>query len=209
MVWNEELKREIPKGWMTLALSEVEPNVITGKTPSTADERNFGGTIPFITIDDIRQYLFVYKTVRTLTVKGADSQVTKYLPAGSLCCSCIGTVGVLGFVGRISQTNQQVNSIIFSDQRNKEFLYFSLQLHFSHVNAKVGNILPNMSKDEFCRIPVLYPTKDLLSKYHTHVKYIFAQINIRIKQIIDLTKQRDELLPLLMNGQVNCDLSHD
>lgn len=49
MVWNEKLKREIPKEWCAMTIGEVENNIITGKTPSCADEDNFGGDIPFVT----------------------------------------------------------------------------------------------------------------------------------------------------------------
>ena len=70
MVWNERLKREIPEGWNIKTISEIENNIITGKTPSCADEDNFGGNIPFITIDDIRGNLFVFKSQRTLSTKG-------------------------------------------------------------------------------------------------------------------------------------------
>ena len=54
MVWNEKLKRNIPKGWSAKHLNQIEDNIITGKTPSTSIEGNFQGNIPFITIDDIR-----------------------------------------------------------------------------------------------------------------------------------------------------------
>lgn len=36
MVWNEKLKREIPEDWEVTTLSSLEPNIITGKTPSTS-----------------------------------------------------------------------------------------------------------------------------------------------------------------------------
>ena len=140
MVWNEKLKREIPQGLGTLKIGDIEKNIITGKTPSCADEDNFGGDIPFVTIDDIRGNLFVFKAQRTLSTKGADSQEKKYLPIGSLSVSCIGTIGVMGFVARLAQTNQQINSIIFEHEYNKEFLYFSLKLYFENAKAKTGNV---------------------------------------------------------------------
>ncbi|MGM9764009.1 MAG: restriction endonuclease subunit S [Candidatus Cryptobacteroides sp.] len=209
MVWNEKLKRDIPEGWICCQLDEIESNIVTGKTPSTTDESYFGGEIPFITIDDIRQARYVFQTTRTLSEKGANTQSKKYLPVGALCCSCIGTVGLLGFAGKIGQTNQQINSIVFKQDYNREYLYFSLHLYFSHASAKVGNILPNMSKDDFSKIPLLYPTKSLVMKYHQTTQNIFHQIENSITEINILTKQRDELLPLLMNGQVsvNNDLS--
>ena len=66
MVWNEKLKREIPQGLDTQKIGDIEKNIITGKTPSCADEDNFGGDIPFVTIDDIRGNLFVFEAQRTL-----------------------------------------------------------------------------------------------------------------------------------------------
>ena len=214
MVWNKKLKRDIPENWTNATVEQVEKNIITGKTPSTVIEDNFGGPIPFVTIDDIRGNLHVYKTARTLSTKGADTQKTKYLPKGSLCCSCIGTVGVLGFIGDIAQTNQQINSIIFSKSYNKEYMYYALQQHFMYSSAKTGNTILNMSKEEFANIMILYPEMSILQKYHNQCEPIFSQIDENIKELNLLTKQRNELLQLLMTGQVsvmqlNNDLSHD
>ena len=207
MVWNEKLKREIPKGLDTPKIGDIEKNIITGKTPSCADEDNFGGDIPFVTIDDIRGNLFVFEAQRTLSTKGADSQEKKYLPIGSLSVSCIGTIGVMGFVARLAQTNQQINSIVFEHEYNKEFLYFSLKLYFDNAKAKTGNVFANMSKEEFASIIVAYPPKQILQAFHNKVAPIFDSIKNNIEEINSLTKQRDELLPLLMNGQatVNSD----
>ena len=161
MVWNEKLKREIPQGLDTPKIGDIEKNIITGKTPSCADEDNFGGDIPFVTIDDIRGNLFVFEAQRTLSTKGADSQEKKYLPIGSLSVSCIGTIGVMGFVARLAQTNQQINSIVFEHEYNKEFLYFSLKLYFENAKAKTGNVFANMSKEEFASIIVAYLPKQI------------------------------------------------
>lgn len=207
MLWNKKLRREIPEGWHCFRLNEIESNIVTGKTPSTADETNFGGGIPFITIDDIRPTRYVFHTKRTLSEKGAYSQSKKFLPIDSLCCSCIGTAGILGFVGKMGQTNQQINSIIFENEYNKEYLYFSLELYFNCASVKVGNILPNMSKDDFSKIPLLYPTKPLVMKYHKKMYHLFNQIKCTTTNIETLIKLRDELLPMLMNGQVSVDYS--
>jgi type I restriction enzyme S subunit len=211
MVWNEKLKREIPQGLDTPKIGDIEKNIITGKTPSCADEDNFGGDIPFVTIDDIRGNLFVFEAQRTLSTKGADSQEKKYLPIGSLSVSCIGTIGVMGFVARLAQTNQQINSIVFEHEYNKEFLYFSLKLYYENAKAKTGNVFANMSKEEFASIIVAYPPKQILQAFHNKVAPIFDSIKNNIEEINSLTKQRDELLPLLMNSQatINYHLSDD
>ena len=211
MVWNEWLTREIPQGWLVKPIWEIEKSIITGKTPSCAEEENFGGDIPFVTIDDIRGNLFVFKSQRTLSEKGANSQEKKYLPIGSLSVSCIGTIGVMGFIAKLSQTNQQINSVVFENEFNKEFLYFALKLYFENAKAKTGNVFANMNKDEFASIKVTYPPRQILQAFHDRVAFIFDGIKNNIYEIDTFTKQRDELLPMLMNGQVtvNSDLSHD
>ena len=203
MVWNEKLKREIPQWVDAKKIGDIENNIITGKTPSCADEDNFGGDIPFVTIDDIRDNLFVFEAQRTLSIKGADSQEKKYLPIGSLSVSCIGTIGIMGFVARLAQTNQQINSIVFEHDYNKEFLYFSLRLYFENAKAKTGNVFANMSKEEFASIIVTYPPMQTLQAFHNKVAPIFDSIKNNIEEINTLTRQRDELLPLLMNGQAS------
>ncbi len=211
MVWNEKLKREIPKGWSAKSIGEIERNIITGKTPSCAEEDNFGNDIPFVTIDDIRGNLFVFKSQRSLSLKGANSQDKKYLPIGSLAVSCIGTIGVMGYVAKLSQTNQQINSIVFENENNRELMYFALKLYFENAKAKTGNVFANMSKEEFSSIKICYPEEQILALYHNKVQPMFEAIRNNIEEINALTKQRDELLPLLMNGQasVNYHLSDD
>lgn len=209
MVWDTILKRKIPDGWVAKPIGEIESNIITGKTPSCSDESNFGGDIPFITIEDIRGNLFVFKSQRTLSAKGAGSQSKKYLPVGSLSVSCIGTIGVMGYIAKLSQTNQQINSIIFENDFNRVFIYYALKMYFENTKAKTGNVFANMSKEEFSAIKVVYPPKNILKLFHKRTVSIFDEIKNIINEINYLTEQRDELLPLLMNGQVsvNSDLS--
>lgn len=190
------------KDFTKLKISEIEGNIITGKTPSTKNKENFDGKIPFITIDDIRDNYFITKTKRTLSVKGADSQKNKYLPEDSLCVSCIGTAGIIGFTTEISQTNQQINSIVCDNDYNKIFLYFSIKEYFEMANnVKVGNIFTNMNKDEFSSISVLY-NEVVVRRFHEIVNPVFEQIKKLYLQNHELLELKKLLLPLIMNGKI-------
>lgn len=210
MVYNAELKREIPEGWEVKYIKEIEPNVITGKTPSTKKEENFGGDIPFITIDDIRQSRFIYHTERTLTKVGADTQSTKYLEEYDICVSCIGTVGVIGFVGKKAQTNQQINTISKPKEYNRYYLFQYLQDYFDfNVAAKKGAVLSNMNKGEFELIPVIESNLKLRQLYYNKVDSNFKIIANNIRQNQKLAELRDWLLPMLMNGQVRVEKGYE
>lgn len=204
MVYNPELKREIPEGWGVETLKDFESKIITGKTPSRANSDNFGGEIPFITIGDIRGNTFIYSTSETLTDLGASVQQNKYLPEGSLCVSCIATVGEIGFTTEWSHTNQQINSIVFEDETNRYYLYFALKNYFENANAsaKTGNTFANMNKEDFSGIRIILPRNEIKNNFHKITEPHFAQIKCLQGQNQELTQLRDWLLPMLMNGQV-------
>jgi len=204
MVYHPEIKREIPEGWGVEKLGNFESKIITGKTPSRTNSDNFGGKIPFITIGDIRGNTFIYRTSETLTDLGARVQKNKFLPEGSLCVSCIATVGEIGFTTEPSHTNQQINSIVFEDETNRYYLYFALKNYFENANAsaKTGNTFANMNKEDFSEIKIIFPNKEIKNNFHKIIEPYFSQIKCLQGQNQELTQLRDWLLPMLMNGQV-------
>ena len=159
MVWNEQLKREIPEGWEVKSIGSIETNIVTGKTPNTDDATNFGNDIPFLTIDDLRGHVYTFTSQRSLSEKGAKLQSSKFIPPNSLCVSCIGTIGEISFSAKCSQTNQQINSIVFDDDNYREYIYFNLKQYFRSAIVKTGNTFANMNKGEFARILCLVPSK--------------------------------------------------
>lgn len=203
MVWNEELKREIPEGWEVKKLKEIESNIITGKTPSTKNLNYYNGDIPFITIGDIRNNMHIICTEQNLSKEGAEIQKNKYIPKGAICVSCIATPGLVGFSTKISQTNQQINSVVCRKEYNKLFLYFAIKDFFKFSSgAKTGNTFANMNKEDFSNISILYPNEKKLIDFYKKINCVNELILKNSIENQELTSLRDFLLPLLMNGQV-------
>ena len=176
--------------------------IITGKTPSTKEEDNFGNDVMFITIEDLRKNTFIVDTNRKLSIKGANTQKNKYIPKGSICVSCIATIGEIAISTENSQTNQQINSIIAKEIKIRNYLYFCLKNIFSNFRVKSGNIFSNMNKEEFENIKILLPNDEVLGKFYESINSLFIKIEKNTKEIRELTSLRNYLLPLLMNGQI-------
>jgi type I restriction enzyme S subunit len=202
MVYNGELKREIPEGWDFDYLGSIEPNIITGKTPPTVKPENFNGDIPFICIGDVRGNMHVTSTDLTLSNIGADSQPNKYIPEGSICVTCIASPGLVGFATEDSQTNQQLNTIVCGNFENRYYLYFYLKDYFRFSRAKSGNTFANMNKGDFSSIKVIRPRNELLKSFSQTLRPSVEQILVNSKENNRLKELRDWLLPMLMNGQV-------
>jgi len=202
MVYNEELKREIPEGWEVKDLEDIESNIVTGKTPSTKKDEFYNGEIPFITIGDIRGNMHIIETQQTLSEIGANQNQNKFLPKGSICVTCIASPGLVGFVTKDSQTNQQINSIICKREENKFFLYFYLKDYFKFAKASSGSTFSNMNKGEFSSIKTIKPRKEILIDFSNKLESSINKILVNQLENQKLAELRDWLLPMLINGQV-------
>lgn len=198
-----KIQNGLPEGW-TCKLVDDFGTVVTGKTPSTSKDDNYGGNISFVTIPDMHGNVFSLKTERYLTKKGADSQKVKYLPKNSVIVSCIATVGLVNIASEECQTNQQINSVILENERDLYFFYESM-LRIKSLLDGVGSngaTMTNVNKSKFGNIKVIYPTKYLVEKYYNFCKPIFDKILSLSKTGIQLKDARDRLLPKLMSGEI-------
>ena len=84
---------------------------VTGKTPSTKQQDNYGGKIMFITPEEVSRGYYVENTNRTLSNKGFESIKNNTLDGVSVLVNCIGNIGDVSIVEGKCATNQQINAI--------------------------------------------------------------------------------------------------
>lgn len=194
---------KIPDGWEVKSIKDFG-GVITGKTPSKSDSANFGTDVPFIKTPDLHGKVFCIETTESLSVKGANTQKNKTLPTKTLVVSCIGTLGVVGITSSEAQTNQQINSVVLSDQKYLEYFYFvlvNLKQELKNLGAN-GATMGNVNKDKFENIKVLFPSQKVISEYHLAVSLNFDEILNLQMQNKNLRQTRDLLLPKLVTGEI-------
>ena len=194
---------EIPQGW------EVKPikhfgAVVTGKTPSKANADFYGDDVPFVKTPDMHGSMFLLDVNERLSIAGAKSQANKTLPIGSICVSCIGTIGVVSMTTEECQTNQQINSVILKSSASREFLFLRLQDAKQALEnlGSNGATMGNVNKGKFESMEIVSPAPDLLAKFHYVVKPMFSEILALSRQIQNLRRTRDLLLPRLLSGQI-------
>lgn len=112
--------------WPLVTIKEVA-KVVTGKTPSTVDDQNFGGDIPFVTPAELGMETYVTSAPRTLSAKGASA--IKLVPKNAVMVCCIGSLGKMAIAGTPVATNQQINSVIFDENKvDAKYGFYALQL---------------------------------------------------------------------------------
>lgn len=188
-------KENLPEGWRMGKIGDFG-KVITGKTPSTLDESNFGDYMPFLTIPDMHNGFFVNKTERMLSKKGSESQKNKTIPINSVCVSCIGSSGLVALNTKPCQTNQQINSIIPKDDTMIEYLFLSCRALEKIIGeyGMGGAVLNNLNKSDFEKMPVIIPSKDMLISFHQMSSPIFQNILLHQQETQKLTELQSLLL---------------
>lgn len=145
--------------WEIMTLGELG-RIVTGKTPLTAVEGNFGGKIPFVTPSDMDGRRTISTTARYLTEWGATSVKGSKIPAGSVMVSCIGSdMGKAVIAGCDCVTNQQINSIVVDDRFSSEFVYYNLSTRKNEIRHQSagGSAQPILNKGDFSRLTISLP----------------------------------------------------
>lgn len=206
MVYNERLKREIPVGWQVENLIDFA-EIKNGATPSTTDDANYGGDIVWITPKDLsdQQSKFVYQGERNITKQGFDSCSTSMLPINSVLMSSRAPIGLVSIAKHEVCTNQGFKSFIPKNIENSIYLYYYIKHHIKQIEQLgTGTTFKEVSRDDLCKFPILVVGANEAYKQWIELQDKIANKQfVLTKEIAALTKQRDELLPLLMNGQAS------
>ncbi|EEY3942336.1 restriction endonuclease subunit S [Escherichia coli] len=178
--------------------------IICGKTPSKKNSLYFGNDVPFLKIPDMHGKVFVFKSTDNLSFAGEHSQSKKTIPPGSICVSCIATVGLVCITDVSMQTNQQINSIIPNKEYYKYFLYLLMKSMGDELNnlASGGTATLNLNTGDFSNITFLSPSENELKIFHQSISSLFDKLKLNSKQINIIENLRDTLLPKLMSGEV-------
>jgi len=204
MVWNEELKREIPLGWEVKKVGDFA-NTSSGGTPlSTKQEYYGGGTIPWINSGELNDP-FIVKGSSFITEEGLNNSSAKIFPANTVLVALYGaTAGKVSLLRIEACTNQAVCGIIPSSQIYINFLKYSFENLYKYMVAiSSGSARDNLSQDIIRNITFAMPQDEkLFERFNKIVNPMLEKIVSNLLENQTLSSLRDWLLPMLMNGQV-------
>ncbi|WP_235817279.1 restriction endonuclease subunit S [Bacteroides congonensis] len=211
MVWSEKLKRDIPASWEIKTIEDIA-DVYNGATPSTINEQNYGGDIVWITPKDLsdQKQKFVYQGERNISQAGYNSCSTHLLPPNTILMSSRAPIGLLSIAKTKLCTNQGFKSFVPKAENISTYLYYYLNIHIRQIEQLgTGTTFKEVSREDVLNFPILKPSDAILDLWEKRVSALNNKQYEIQKENEYLTKQRDELLPLLMNGQVsvNSDLA--
>lgn len=200
MVWNEELKRDVPEGWGVKRLGKVLRTELGG-TPSTKNIEFWNGEFPWLNSGEIANFPIIESELK-ITESGIINSATTLMPKGT-CVLSITRHLRPSILGVDSCANQSVVGIFESDQIKSSFIYPYLVNDIPRLmTLRSGAQQPHINKGTVDDSLILIPTMEILNDYYSRVDSVYGKILNNTFQNKHLTKLRDWLLPMLMNGQV-------
>ena len=178
MVWNNQLKREIPKGWAVTTMSALT-TVLTGKEDANFSTPN--GNYKFFTC--------AQETIFCDTPAFSGHAV---LIAGN------GDFNVKHYTGSFN-AYQRTYVLIPKESKYYAIMYIVAQQQIqAFKQGSLGSIVKFITKGDVENIPIILPDNDVCLDA---LNRIFDKIEHCERENDELTKLRDWLLPMLMNGQ--------
>ena len=200
MVWNEKLKRNIPKGWLCgtlLDIAEYTNGLACQKYRPTGENK-----LPVIKIKEMHDGL----SPDTEWVK-ADIPENVKVYDGDVLFSWSASLEVMLWAYGNGGLNQHIFKVTSKNGYPRSFYFYQLKHYigvFKQMAEARKTTMGHITQDHLKQSTIALPSNvDIANKLEEKLCPIFDAIVKNNQEIMSLTKQRDELLPLLMNGQAS------
>ena len=196
MVWNEQLKRNIPENWNVVPLLKLvswESNSQPPKSEFVYEPKE--GYVRFIQnrdYDSDTHITYIPRTKNLSIVDRFDILIDKYGDAGAVRYGIEGAFNVA--LGKICVHNPNYREYI------RSFLGSDGIYKFLH-NSCMASTRASLSEANLAILNVVVPDEKIILDYENFLQKIRVSILKNKDETVELINLRDWLLPMLMNGQ--------
>ncbi len=197
MVWNEELKREIPLGWEVgtlLDIADYMNGLPCQKFRPTGNE-----SLRVIKIREMHEGFSENSELTRLEIPQKA-----IIENGDVLFSWSASLEVMIWTGGKGALNQHIFKVT-SEKYPKSFYYFQLINYLQHFKMMAENrktTMGHITQEHLKQSRIALPPVELTEKLEKIIAPIFEKVMVNRIESQTLAELRDWLLPMLMNGQV-------
>ena len=208
MVWNDQLKREIPKGWDTATINEMTKScrgVSYDKNDLLPSPEN---GVLVLRGNNIQNNRLVYDNnvayvPHSLVAK--EQQISAHDIILTMSSGSKDHIGKCTMFQYDSPHTYGAFLTKFTPDKDKVgFVYLSMISDFFKKKVKAicnGTGINNLTNETFDNLIFPKPTEAVLARFEETISPMFEKMGVCERENEELTKLRDWLLPVLMNGQ--------
>ena len=166
--------------WLRTDLAQVTPNDLSGN----------------------EHLMFFSHGERDVTQEGLKSSSAVLMPVGTVLFSSRAPIGYISIAENEVCSNQGFKSIVPNKGYGSYFVYYTVKTNTPAIAQQgVGTTFKEVSRDTMERFQIVLPPVDVATQFEDFLNASLEKRRILEHENRELTKLRDWLLPMLMNGQ--------
>ena len=178
--------------WEQRKLRELG-EIITGSTPDTSKSEYYSEEgMPWVTPSDIVSNIISY-TPKKLSDVGVT--VGRVVPANTILCTCIASIGKNALLTVRGSFNQQINSLTPNSDNDAYFLLTESELWSNHMKVMAASgTMQIVNKSEFSEIVTMIPKHDEQRKIGEYFSNLDNLITLHQRKLEKLKKIKKAML---------------
>ena len=210
--YNNELQKEIPKGWSVGTVADLCKRITNGGTPRRMESRFWnGGTFSWFKTGELTDGVLL-DSEEKITHEGLKNSSCHLLPINTVIVALYAspTVGRLGLLKVPATTNQACSALETKDEIGYAYVFHVLLSNREHLNnIAVGSAQQNISQAIIKNLKTIIPPTSIVKKFHRLVEPLYDQMTNNEIESYKLAKIRDVLLPKLLSGEIRVNAKED
>jgi type I restriction enzyme, S subunit len=179
-------------------------DVLSGGTPKTDVAEYWDGEIPFFTPRDVPDCFYVQETDKHTNELGLSKCASELYPPDTVFITARGTVGKAALPSVQMAMNQSCYALRGKPGIPQRFLFLMTLQQVDYLKTNTGGAtFDTIVVDTFRRMVVVKPAHEIIAHFAKKTDAIFEQVKTLQRQIQNLRRTRDLLLPRLLSGQVD------
>ncbi|MFU2058196.1 restriction endonuclease subunit S [Avibacterium volantium] len=198
---------EVPKGWEYRKAEDLF-DIGIGKTPPRKESKWFSdyekNNIEWISIKDMgNSGSYILNSSEYLIPEAISQFNIKKIPEDTVLLSFKLTIGRISITTKETTTNEAIAHFkTGKSYLTTEFLYCYLKDFDFDKLGSTSSIATAVNSRTIKNMDILYPSEEIQMQFLQKVKNVFRKIKSNTLENEYLTKYRDELLPRLLNGEI-------
>lgn len=208
MVWNEELKREIPEKWETTKLLNIISIVDNrGKNPPYSENKTNHPIIDVATLRDNGRAINYNECSKYVDEKTYNEWFRAGHPKkGDILFSTVGSLAETKIFYPDDKVKGSIAQNVIGLRTDKNLYSYIYEILVSEkqniIGYQIGSVQPSLKVGHVLEHKIILPPQYILSKFASIIECINEKVNLCVKENQELASLRDFLLPMLMNGQI-------
>lgn len=203
---------EIPEHWDVKKLKYVTKDVITGKTPPSSNLDYYNGSIDWFSPGDFNNKLVLSDSKRKITNQAIEEAGIKLYPPYSVLLIGIGaTLGKIGITISQATSNQQINAIIFNENKINPFFGLYFLMSFKNEIIRLANVatLAIFNQSQTKELELFVPSSEEQTAIANYLDKKTSEIDKLISQKENLLKLYEEEKTAIINQAVTKGIDPD